>query len=287
MRVDASDGEVARRVERMVLAEADRLEGVLSVFRVSSEFSRWRRGEVDAAGPDVCAVLRVAADWFAATAGAFNPCLASVFDRWRRAEAEQVLPDAEELAELARRATLPFTVDGERVDRQGDCSCVDVHGVAKGWVVDRLVDVAVALDGVTAVLVDVGGDLRHARRDAMADAMVGVENPFAVGDNEPPLTVIRVADRAVASSGGGRRGWRIGDRWFGHLLDPVTGWPLAVQRSATVVAASAADADAAALAVVVGGLAAVDGHDVAVLLVGEDGVVSRNDAWRASVVEVQ
>ncbi len=118
---------------------------------------------------------------------------------------------------------------------------------------------------------------------------VAIEDPFAVADNARPLTTVVLANAAMATSGGGRRGWRIDGRWYGHLLDPSTGWPLAHQRSCTVVAREAVDADAAASA-----FSALDAAEAerlsarigtAVLTVSDDGQVWRSGGWRAEVDE--
>ena len=270
-----------------MLAEADRLEALLSVYSDDSEMSRWRRGVLDDPAPEVVAVLAVAAHWNERTAGRFSPCLGALMQRWKRAEVEQRLPDRAELAELAAVATLPYLVAGTTVERIGDCALVDVHGVAKGWVIDRLVDAAMAVDGVAAVLVDVGGDLRHARHDGASVVTVAIEDPFAIADNGAELAVVRLADRAMATSGGRRRGWWIGGRWYGHLLDPLTGWPLAAPRSATAIARTAADADAAASAAVVGGGDVLDGMGIAAVVVGQGRQVHRNARWTATVDEAQ
>ena len=100
------------------------------------------------------------------------------------------------------------------------------------------------------MLVELGGDLRHATAGSGTVA-VAVEDPRRVADNAAPLTVVHLADGAVASSGGGRRGWRVAGQRYGHLLDPTTGWPLPERRAVTVVARCAADADAAASAAAV------------------------------------
>ena len=69
--------------------------------------------------------------------------------RWRLAAVEQCAPVREEMRLLAAAAqVLPFAiVDGE-LEVVGDCELVDVHGMAKGWIVDQLVDVALGGEAV-------------------------------------------------------------------------------------------------------------------------------------------
>ncbi len=291
MRVVATDRRVANVADAAALAEVDRLDELLSAYRPDSAFNEWRRGESGSPPAELVEVLGSAASWHRRTGGAFSPCLGAVMARWRRAEVDGRLPDREELLELvAGAARLPFVVIDGRVVVRADCSLVDVHGVAKGWVIDEMTRAAFDVEGVSAVLVELGGDLCHRRTGSSADLVaVAVEHPRAVADNSAPLAVVELAGRAMATSGGNRRGWRIGDRWYGHLLDPATGWPLAEQSGATVIAPSAAEADAIASAAAVVDVDQIEmiAGGAAVLKVMPDGGVWRSPSWRDSVVEVQ
>ena len=55
-------------------------------------------------------------------------------------------------------------------------------------------------------------------------------------------------DRAVATSGNYRRGVRIGDRFYSHIIDPRTARPVGHILSSTVVAPNPSDAGALATA---------------------------------------
>lgn len=77
---------------------------------------------------------------------------------------------------------------------------------------------------------------------------------------------------------------RIGERWYGHVLDPRTGWPVAHVAAATVVAPDAATADALATSLTVlsvaEGMALVDGiPGVEALVVDRDGGHHRSTGW--------
>ena len=118
---------------------------------------------------------------------------------------------------------------------------------------------------------------------------VAVEDPFAIADNARPLTLVRLGNQALATSGGGRRGWRIAGRWYGHVLDPWTAGPIPERASGACVAATTGAADAAAsAAVVLDGVALsslADREGLAVLRVAEDGAVWRSARWLATVDE--
>jgi thiamine biosynthesis lipoprotein len=291
MRIESSSEPAARAAFDAALAEADRLERLLTAYQPDSAFAVWRRGELSNPGPEVVAVLDLAARWHRRTAGAFSPLLGPLMQRWADAEREQHAPGRQEMVDLAASvAVLPYRVDGSRVVAIGDCRGVDVHGVAKGWVVDQMVGAALATRDVVGVLVDAGGDMRHASALVDSQVTIAVEDPHSPADNAPPLTVVRFANRAIATSGGGRRGWTIDGEWYGHLLDPRSGWPLGTTRSATILASSAAEADVLASAGAVLGrqLVGIAPQCAALVADGADGLrtVWRSATWPMTVEEL-
>ena len=273
--------------EQAALATIDRLEDVLSIYRPASELARWRAGDDAAAGPELAEVLGLVARWFELGRGAFNPCVGHLAALWRDAAASGVPPSTMQLAAAAAAIrSLPFAMDGRAVRRTGDCRGIELHAIAKGWIVDRAAHAgraASASHGVASFVVNLGGDLRHVGEGSL---LVGIEDPFAPWDNAPPFTTVEIARRGLATSGSTHRGVRVGERWHGHVLDPRTGRPVEHLVSASVVAVDAATADV--IATIVGvldvgeALAFADAlGDVAVLLVEADGQMHRNDAWRA------
>ena len=276
--------------ERAIIAEIERLEDLLSAFRPESEWCRWRRGEVASPAPEIVALLDLAAYWFERSGGAFHPTSGALHARWLRAVDEQTVPDRDEMAELAASvAHLPYRVldgrDGRQVEPLGDCTQLDLHAIAKGWIIDRGLDVLSMFDGIIDALLDAGGDMRHVGPDAVT---IGVEDPRRPFDNVPPLEQVRISNEAIASSSGARRPHRIGRQRFTHVLDPRTGWPVGEVLGTTVIAPDAATADAAATVVgvlpVVEGLAFVeslsaDERRVATSLLEADGTVHRSARW--------
>lgn len=280
-----ADGEAdAAAAERAAIAEIERLEALLSAYRPDSEWSRWRRGEPVEAGPELHAVLSLAAHWHARSGGAFNPSAGVLRARWLRAVEEQEVPPADELAALAADiATLPFAIERGRVERRGDCSRLDLHAIAKGWIVDRAATVATACARIHEVVLNAGGDLVH-RGDG--EVIAGIEDPRRPFDNAPPMARVRVANAGLATGSGARRPYRIGGQAFDHTLDPTTGQPVAHVRSASVLAPDAATADALATAVAVlpvaEGLRLADATEgTACLLLDADGELWRSARWAA------
>ena len=186
------------------------------------------------------------------------------------------------LAELAASIREPrFAIDGHgRPVRTGDCSMLNLNAFAKGWIVDRALELGWATGLAASIVVNAGGDLAHRGEPAV---QVGVENPLRPYDNEPPLMTLALSNAGMATSGRARKGYRIGGRWYSHVIDPRTGHTVDTVASVTVIAPSAADADA--LATVLGVLPPdeADRLGAASLHVANDGTITESSAWRRVV----
>jgi thiamine biosynthesis lipoprotein len=279
-RSDDDAQRLASDAESATVDEMLRLQAVFSVFDASSELCRWRIGAINTPSPELAECLAAAEQWWKASGGAFHPAAARLRALWLAAEADQRLPGDEELADVVSGLQeLPYVVDEGRVRRTGDCSGIDLNAIAKGYIVDRAVATAMRFPGVVDVLVNAGGDLRH---EGDRKLRIGVEDPAdRVG---PPATVIELTGGAVATSGSVHRGFQIGGTWYGHVLDPRTGRPVADRPSTTVRAREAMTADAVATVVNVLGWPTAEGvvadlADVAVLSVDAAGLVLRGSGW--------
>lgn len=277
LRVDAEPA-AAEAADAAAIAEFERLTEVFSTHAPNSELRRWSRGEVDLISTDLRTVLAASEVAHRRSGGAFHPATGAVRQLWLHAEQTGLMPSADRLAAVAGRP-LPYRVSEGRVERLGDCSGLDLNAIAKGYIVDRAVAAAL-VPGVDAVLVNAGGDLRHA---GSGSVRVGIEDPARPFDNAPPRWRVELTNAALATSGTARRGFRVGERWLGHVLDPRSGWPVEHTASISVLADDAMTADA--LATVLGvlprteAMAFADRESVACLLVDSDGSAYTSPSW--------
>ncbi len=232
---------VAPRVADVVVEEIGRLESVFSVFDPTSDLNRWKRDELGHQPEELVEVMTAALCWQRRSHGAFNPMVGLISAAWRRGADTGVRPSPAGVAALAASIAEPrFDVQRGEIVRTGDCTALDVNAIAKGYIVDRAARRAVRRYEPHMIVVGAGGDLLH--RGA-PPARIGIEDPLRPYDNEPPLAVVELSNAGLATSGGARRGFRIGDEWFGHVIDPRTGEPVGAQASISVVAPDAMTAD--------------------------------------------
>ena len=192
----------------------------------------------------------------AETDGAFDVTYQPVFTLWKRSGKASRLPGEGELAiAVANSGWDKFELTETGVIKRLDGASIDLGGIAKGFAIDRAVDEMRRLD-IAGGLVDVGGDIRcFGETVSCAPWKIGIRDPF------PPhgmIGTLAVADCAVCTSGNYERFTVIAGRRYSHIIDPRTGRPVDSAPSVTVVAPTAAIADAWATALSVlgpGGLA--------------------------------
>lgn len=266
-----------------MVGEMVRLQSILSSVDQTSEFSRWCRGEVTDPSAELVEVLTLAAAWQQRSSGRFNPAVGVLTRAWRDAEASGAEPDAVTMDAIVADIAAPrWIVEDGRVLRRRDASDCTLNALAKGWIADRAVEIAAGVDGLVLASVNAGGDIATRGSTTLG---VGIEDPATPWDNAPPLTVIGLPPGGLATSGAARRGFEIAGAHHSHVLDPRSGRPVDATASITVVATSAADADALATMFGVSppddALAEATAIDLACLMVTADGRRLATERWRA------
>jgi thiamine biosynthesis lipoprotein len=211
--------------------EIARLDRILSAWRSDSELMRLNGADSMQVSDDLFAVILACESWRAATAGAYSARIGRLLENCR---------DSAALA--ARIGTAPLYLDAasRTITRPQDIVFA-VDGLAKGTIIDRALAAARCVPGVDGVMVDIGGDLRcWGAAPEGTHWRIGVVDAANPADNAPSLSHLLVSNQAVATSGISARGQ--------ITLSPLTGARLDHVAYATVVADSAADADALATA---------------------------------------
>jgi FAD:protein FMN transferase len=281
----SSNARKPELLEKLLFERIDHWENVFSFYRRESEFSRWRFGDLSRVSAPLLSVLHRSEHWTTESGGAFNPSVGMATDLWAVAAEEQTLPTDEALRRVADWiGAVPFRVEAGSVQRLAGCTSVNLNAIAKGFIIDTVSDEILSLPSVESVVINIGGDLSHRGSGATT---VAIQNPLRAYDNEPPLFTLNIANAAIATSGSAARGWQIGDSWYSHVIDPRTARPVSAIASASVVAATAMDADAIATV-----FSVIDDDerfrfaqklepDVAYCIVRADGSVDHNQRWNS------
>lgn len=131
----------------------------------------------------------------------------------------------------------------------------DFGGIAKGYIVDRALDL-LADAGFGDATVDAGGNVSARGRKHDRSWLIGIRKPLEVGDDaDAPslLASLAVDNEAVNTHGDDQRFFLHEGRRYAHLLDPRSGMPVQGLRSLTVVHRDGMLAEAGGAALFVAG----------------------------------
>jgi len=233
------------------LASIQQLERKYSTFQESSFLSEINREafrqpvELDG---ETRFLFQAAARVHAATAGAFDPTVGSLRGCWNFAD--MALPDEALLREkLEAVGWRHVHLEGSSLRLDHPETRIDFGGLVKEYAIDVAVSVLRAL-GVRRGLVNLGGDLR------LVGDIGETERPFFVGVAHPrrhhgTCATLGLRRGAVVTSGDYQRYFLRDGQRYHHLLDPRTGYPLALSYAGvTAHGATALDALAACKAMV-------------------------------------
>ena len=226
-----------------VMDEMRHIDETMSVYKPTSEISRVN--ELAAKQPvriskELFQLLTTALEYSRITEGAFDITYASVgymYDfRQRQRPTEQEIQTA--LPAINYRHVLLDAATGSvRFSQPG--VRIDLGGIAKGFAVDRGIDILLAR-GYTHALVNAGGDSRVVGDRFGKPWIIGIRHP-----DHPDQIVTRVplTDRAFSTSGDYERYFDEGGVRYHHIIDPHTGHSASKVRSATVMAPTATRTD--------------------------------------------
>lgn len=228
----------AEAVIARVMAEIDRLENILSLYRPDSALSRLNRdGRLDAPPFELLECLSLAGTVHRASGGRFDPTVQPLWALWAGSAAKGRRPDTKAV-EQTRANTGWGKVELEAAAvTLGPGMALTLNGIGQGYVADR-VAVLLEAQGLTDILIDTG-ELR-----ALGGRPGGGEWPVRLETGER----LALRQRALATSAPLGTTFDQAGR-DGHILDPATGMPTPANwRSVSVSAPSAAIADALATA---------------------------------------
>jgi thiamine biosynthesis lipoprotein len=244
----------AVRASAAAFEEIDRLEQQLTVYRSTSEVYRLNQLASQVPVPveeGLFELLTLAARLTQETDGAFDITAGTLIKAWGFFRGPHRLPsDAERNAALERVGMNQVVLDAERrtVRYLRPGLEINLGSIGKGYALDRAANVLRAEWNLTAALLQGGHSSVYAMGTEPGDSRgwtVGLQHPWKPGRR---LAVLRLRDRAVGTSAATFQHFVHNGQKLGHILDPRTGWPASGMASASVVADTAAEADALATA---------------------------------------
>jgi thiamine biosynthesis lipoprotein len=235
------------------LDEIDRLESSLTAYRDSSDICRINRLASDSpvqVNDELFQLLSLSDRLHRQTEGAFDITSGPLTKAWGFFGRCQRWPTRVQRSEALDR------VGGEHIELDPHHRTVryrksgveiNLGSIGKGYALDRAAEVLVGgrreaffLSGGRSSALAIGSPPGERRGWPVA-----IRHPW---DPQRRLGTVRLRGRALATSAATYQHFEVAGRRLGHIIDPRTGWPAHRIASATVLAPTAAEADALATA---------------------------------------
>ena len=206
--------------------------------------------------PETIEVIKAGVGFGEISEGMFDITIGRVSALWDFSN-DPHLPSEAELADA--RAGVDYrqvSIEGDTVRLLDAEAWLDLGGIAKGYIANRVADYLVER-GVTGAVIDLGGDVAViGEKPDGSPWLVGVRKPF--GGKDDLIGIIETAEASVVTSGIYQRMFQENGIIYHHILDPFTGTPSGTDVvSAAVVVQDSAVGDAlSTIAVLVGSEAA-------------------------------
>ena len=228
-----------------VLREFDRLHKELHAWQ-PSELTRVNaaiaKGEAITATPELAAILQDAAKLSAQSNGTFNPAIGKLIALWgfQSDEFKPNIPDAEKIKALvdAKPSMADLKIAGTTISSSNREVQIDLGGYAKGYALDRAVDI-LKKEGTQNALINIGGNIIALGERGNRPWRIGIQHPRKTS----AIAVLDIYDgEAIGTSGDYQRYFEKDGKRYCHILDPASGVPVQNVQAVTVIAKRGADA---------------------------------------------
>jgi len=231
------------------LAEAQRLDALLSNYRPESEWSRLNRTAAShpvRVSAELFGLLSACLEYSRASQGAFDITVGPVMKIWGfYKSAGRLAPPSEVDAVLKTVGYRHLHLDPAAQTVSFDTAGVELDpgGIGKGYAVDRMVEI-LRRRGVDRALV-AGSDSSIYGLGAPPGEprgwLVSIRDPR---NSRQSAAEVYLKDMSLSTSGSYEKFFQAGGRTYSHIMDPRTGYPAQGTVSVSVVAPRTIDSEA-------------------------------------------
>lgn len=166
--------------------------------------------------------------------GMFDITIGAVSELWDFSGENPKVPDAAALKEAVSTVDYrQIQVRGSKVSLKNPKTQVDLGGIAKGYIADRLVE-QMKQAGVQQAIISLGGNVAViGEKEKGIPWNIGIERPFS--DRSEILGAVSLTDGTIATSGIYERYFEQNGTLYHHVLNPKTGYPIETSLDAVAV----------------------------------------------------
>jgi len=241
---------------RIVFDEAKRLDKIFNFYNQESELYKLNSSynlEFQAS-EDLIKVLILSKYFNDITDKAFDVSYGVLYDFWKdliKKETKE-LPDKEKILELKKLGGMEnIEINNNKVLIKKEGLKIDLGAIAKGYIVDKIISIA-KNNNIKNLLINLGGEIYCLGEKNKRSWSIGIGDPE---NKDNIIKILKLKDKAIATSGNYEQFFKVSDRVYSHLIDPRTGFPIENNiLSVSVVADNCTLADALSTAFFIMGL---------------------------------
>lgn len=220
-----------------------KVDALMSTYKEDSEISILNREGKAQVSEETLEVIEDAIKFSNLTDGAFDITCRPLINLWKKAKKEEKVPTEEEMEEaISLVGYQRIILEGNQIRLEKEGMQIDLGGIAKGYAVDKAIE-ALEKNSIKRALVNAGGDLYALGTDPQGKKwQIGVQDPR---EEDKIIDIMKVKDKAVATSGDYRRYFTLEGKRFSHIVNPKTGLTVQdVPMSVTIIGPDATTTDA-------------------------------------------
>jgi thiamine biosynthesis lipoprotein len=232
------------------LDEIDRLEAQLSLYQPGSEVARLNREahkQPVRVTPALFQLLQRARELSTESGGAFDITIAPLVRCWGFMDGAGAMPEKaaiDDAREKIGMQLLEFDAEDFTVRFMRPGVMIDLGAIGKGYAIDRAADV-LRETGVSNALLHGGTSTAFAMgRQPDGSRWKVAVTPPSNDMSAAPLTVVEIEEESLSVSAVWGRSFRVGEKAYGHIIDPRTGFPAESALLSAVVLPDATESDA-------------------------------------------
>lgn len=229
--LDALRFEIDKRLEE--------INNSMSTYIPSSEISRFNSmretGKKMYVSEDFLKVAKVARDIYEITQGAWDATVMPLIELWgfansngKISEMRTDIPHPNIIKHVLNNIgfdKIEISDQGYLEKRQRSVS-IDFASIAKGYAVDQVANV-IRKEGIHNFLVEIGGEVyTSGRRGDGRNWRIGINTPRRDSPENMIYGAVDLTNEALATSGDYRNFFEVNGKFYSHIMDPRTGYPV-------------------------------------------------------------
>lgn len=179
--------------------------------------------------------------------GMFDITIGAVSELWDFTNVNAPVPDEKKVRAAVKTVDYKqIKIQGNQVRLENPKAQVDLGGIAKGYIADRMTEV-MERQGAKRAIINLGGNIvTIGEKEEGKPWNIGVERPYS--DRTEILGSVEISDAAISTSGIYERFIKQNGRLYNHVLNPKTGYSIENSLdSVTILAEKGRSADCDAL----------------------------------------